>query len=114
MTYDSETCAGKTVRAQVKIPQLLRYGCFQMMFKTYGSGCWVNLGTDIRRLQHYRPKNGQWVRIKRTLYENANNVFLFAEVDILLWLLFINYSLINVTNVATNILNLKKIRKTRN
>ena len=74
MTYDSETCADKSVRVQVATPfPFLRYGCLEMMFKTYGR-CYVNLSNDIQRLQHYRPNNGQWVRIKRTLNHSGNKV----------------------------------------
>jgi len=81
MTYDTETCSDKAVRVHITTPQLLRYGCLEMMFKTYGSRCYVNLSNDIRRLQYYRPKNGQWVRIKRTLSQSANKVGIDTHIN---------------------------------
>ena len=73
MTYDTETCGEKTVKVQITTPPLLRYGCLEMMFKTYGR-CYVHLKNDIRQLKYYRPKTGEWVRVKMTLSQSGNMV----------------------------------------
>ena len=74
MTYDMETCSEKTVKVQITTPPLLRYGCLEMMFKTYGR-CYVVLKSDIHhQLKNYRPKTGEWVRVKMTLLQSGNMV----------------------------------------
>lgn len=80
MTYDTETCGEKTVKVQITTPPLLRYGCLEMMFKTYGR-CYVHLKNDIRQLKYYRPKTGEWVRVKMTLTQSGNMVGIQTRIS---------------------------------